>query len=114
VTYEVPVAPGESADLETSVRGGSGGWQLWEVFVRARRGISHVHIGSLHAPDAETALQNARDVYTRRGEGVSVWVVPSAEVHAFEPDDAAEYVEANEKGYRLATSYEIPDEVGHM
>jgi ring-1,2-phenylacetyl-CoA epoxidase subunit PaaB len=114
MTYEVPVAPGESAELETSVRDGSGGWQLWEVFVRARRGISHVHIGSLHAPDPETALQNARDVYTRRGEGVSVWVVPSAEVHAFEPDDADEYFEANEKPYRLATSYEIPDEVGHM
>ncbi|MEX1249114.1 MAG: 1,2-phenylacetyl-CoA epoxidase subunit B, partial [Acidimicrobiia bacterium] len=53
---------------------------MWEVFVRARRGISHVHIGSLHAADSETALQNARDVYTRRGEGVSVWVVPSDEI----------------------------------
>ena len=114
MTYDVPVAPGESAELETEIQGGSGGWQLWEVFVRARRGISHVHIGSLHAPDPETALQNARDVYTRRGEGVSLWVVPSSEINAFEPDDAAEYVEANEKGYRLATSYDIPDEVGHM
>ena len=62
----------------------------------------------------ETALQNARDVYTRRGEGVSLWVVPSSEINAFEPEDAVEYVEANEKGYRLATSYDIPDEVGHM
>ncbi len=114
MTYEVPVAPGESAEIETEAGGGGAGWQLWEVFVRARRGISHVHIGSLHAPDVETALQNARDVYTRRGEGVSVWVVPSSEIHAFEPEDAADYVEANEKGYRLATSYEIPDEVGHM
>ncbi|MGA7096508.1 MAG: 1,2-phenylacetyl-CoA epoxidase subunit PaaB [Acidimicrobiia bacterium] len=87
---------------------------MWEVFVRARRGISHVHIGSLHAPDPEAALQNARDVYTRRGEGVSVWVVPSTEISAFEPEDAEEYVDANEKSYRLATSYDIPDEVGHM
>ena len=39
---------------------------LWEVFVRSRRGLSHVHAGSLHAPDAEMALRNARDVYTRR------------------------------------------------
>ena len=114
MTYEVPVAPGESASIETETGDAPGGWQLWEVFVRARRGISHVHIGSLHAPDAETALQNARDVYTRRGEGVSVWVVPSSEIHAFEPEDAADYVEANEKGYRLATHYVIPDEVGHM
>ena len=114
MTYEVPVAPGESADLETTTGSAGDIWPMWEVFVRARRGISHVHIGSLHAPDSETALQNARDVYTRRGEGVSVWVVPSAEVHSFEPDDAVEYVEANEKVYRHATTYEIPDEVGQM
>lgn len=114
MTYDVPVAAGESADiLETTELAGER-WPMWEVFVRARRGISHVHIGSLHAPDSETALQNARDVYTRRGEGVSVWVVPSDHIHAFEPEDAADYVEANEKPYRHATNYEIPDEVGHM
>jgi ring-1,2-phenylacetyl-CoA epoxidase subunit PaaB len=114
MTYEVPVAPGERPEIETTTDTGSDGWPMWEVFVRARRGISHVHIGSLHAPDPETALENARDVYTRRGEGVSVWVVPSTEISAFEPEAAAEYVEANEKVYRLATSYDIPDEVGHM
>lgn len=114
MTYDVPVAPGESADLEENIDTGRAAWPMWEVFVRARRGISHVHIGSLHAADSETALQNARDVYTRRGEGVSVWVVPSDEIHAFEPEDAADYVDANEKEYRHATAYEIPDEVGHM
>lgn len=114
MTYDVPVAPGESADLEETVEGAEAGWPMWEVFVRARRGISHIHIGSLHAPDDITALQNARDVYTRRGEGVSVWVVPSSEISAFEPEAAADYVAANEKVYRLATTYEIPDEVGQM
>lgn len=114
MTYEVPVAPGESAEIEESTGSTVDGWPMWEVFVRARRGISHVHIGSLHAPDVETALQNARDVYTRRGEGVSVWVVPSDAINAFEPDDAVDYVEANEKTYRHATTYEIPDEVGQM
>ena len=114
MTYEVPVAPGEKVEIETTTQVASDGWPMWEVFVRARRGISHVHVGSLHAPDAETALENARDVYTRRGEGISVWVVPSTEISAFEPEAAAEYVEANEKVYRLATAYEIPDEVGHM
>ena len=114
MTYEVPVAPGESGEVETSLDIAGGTWEMWEVFVRARRGVSHVHIGSLHAPDAETALQNARDVYTRRGEGVSVWVVPSREIRSLEPEDAADYFEANEKVYRLATSYEIPDEVGKM
>ncbi len=42
-------------------------WPLWEVFVRANRGLSHVHAGSLHAPDADFALRNARDLYTRTG-----------------------------------------------
>jgi ring-1,2-phenylacetyl-CoA epoxidase subunit PaaB len=114
MTYDVPVAAGESADLEETAELTTDAWPMWEVFVRARRGISHVHIGSLHAADAETALQNARDVYTRRGEGVSVWVVPSTDIHAFEPEDAADYVEANEKVYRHATTYDIPEEVGHM
>lgn len=114
MTYDVPVAPGEKAELEERIDDPVDGWPMWEVFVRARRGISHVHIGSLHAPDATSALQNARDVYTRRGEGVSVWVVPSSEISAFEPAAAADYVEANEKVYRLATNYEIPDEVGQM
>lgn len=114
MTYDVPVAAGESAELEETAVLSSDAWPMWEVFIRARRGISHVHIGSLHAADSETALQNARDVYTRRGEGVSVWVVPSTEIQAFEPEDAADYVEANEKVYRHATTYDIPDEVGHM
>ena len=114
MTYEVPVRPGESAEIEERIEGSGEGWPMWEVFVRAKRGISHVHLGSLHAADAETALENARDVYTRRGEGVSVWVVPSEQIHAFEPEAAAEYVEANEKVYRLATTYDIPDEVGQM
>lgn len=114
MTYEVPVAPGESAEIEESTELRAEEWPMWEVFVRARRGISHVHIGSLHAPDAEVALQNARDVYTRRNEGASLWVVPSSEIHAFEPEDISDYVEANEKVYRHATTYDIPDEVGHM
>ena len=114
MTYDVLIAPGESPDLQTTIDSSPDVWPMWEVFVRARRGISHVHVGSLHASDSESALQNARDVYTRRGEGVSLWVVPSSEVRAFEPDDAADYVEANEKAYRHATAYEIPDEVGRM
>ena len=114
MSYDVPVAQGVKAEIEETTELSGESWPMWEVFVRAHRGISHVHIGSLHAADAETALENARDVYTRRGEGVSVWVVPSTEIHAFEPEAAADYVEANEKVYRLATAYEIPEEVGQM
>ena len=110
--YEIHSATGEqTADLETGTRDV---WPMWEVFVRQHRGLSHVHAGSLHAPDAETAMQNARDVYTRRHEGVSVWVVPSDRIAAFDPADAAAYYEANSEDFRTATYYEIPDEVGHM
>ena len=51
---------------------------LWEVFIRSRNGLAHKHVGSLHAADSTLALQAARDVYTRRGEGLSIWIVPSA------------------------------------
>ncbi|NKX45174.1 1,2-phenylacetyl-CoA epoxidase subunit PaaB [Roseicyclus persicicus] len=88
---------------------------LWEVFIRPRNGLSHKHVGSLHAADEVLALQAARDVYTRRGEGVSIWVVPSKAITASDPDRAAEDFEPTaDKIYRHPTFYEIPDEVGHM
>lgn len=90
-------------------------WPMWEVFVRARRGVSHVHAGSLHAADAETALQSARDLYTRRGEGISLWVVRSRDVVASSPDDADELFEpAADKHFRYPTDYELPAEVDKM
>ncbi len=52
-------------------------WPLWEIFIRGRQGLDHKHVGSLHATDAAMAIENARDVYTRRMEGVSIWVVES-------------------------------------
>ena len=113
MSYEVPLAPGEQPDALDASATPSHGWPLWEVFVRAKRGLSHTHVGSLHAPDAETAVQNARDGYTRRAEGVSIWVVPSLHIHA--SDDAESMFEPFEdKPYRHPTFYEIPDEVGQL
>ena len=90
-------------------------WPLWEVFIRSKQGLDHKHAGSLHAADAAMAIENARDVYTRRNEGVSLWVVESKYIHASNPDDAeALYEPANDKVYRHPTFYDIPDEVGHM
>jgi len=68
----------------------SSDWPLWEVFVRTKGSLSHRHVGSVHAPDAELALAHARDTYTRRQEGVSLWVVPSREIVASDPDKAGE------------------------
>ncbi len=90
-------------------------WPLWEVFIRSKQGLDHKHAGSLHAADAAMAMENARDVYTRRQEGVSIWVVESKHIHASNPDDAAAmYEPAADKIYRHPTFYDIPDEVGHM
>ena len=60
-------------------------WPLWEVFVRSKNGLEHRHCGSVHAADATMALENARDVYTRRMEGVSIWVVESEKYYSFKP-----------------------------
>jgi ring-1,2-phenylacetyl-CoA epoxidase subunit PaaB len=93
----------------------SAGLPLWEVFVRGRRGLSHVHAGSLHAADAAMALRNARDVYTRRGEGVSIWVVPSRLICASSPDEKDQFFDpAADKVYRHPTFYALPDEVRQM
>jgi ring-1,2-phenylacetyl-CoA epoxidase subunit PaaB len=101
-----------------SLREGSGmgtSWPLWEVFIRSKQGLDHKHVGSLHAADAQMAIENARDVYTRRLEGVSIWVVESRHIHASNPDDAESFYEpANDKVYRHPTFYDLPDEVGHM
>jgi len=85
---------------------------LWEVFVRPRRGLAHVHVGSIHAADAEMALRNARDVYTRRQEGVSLWVVPAAEITASSPDEQDSFFDpAADKAYRHPTFYAVPDDL---
>lgn len=90
-------------------------WPLWEVFIRSRQGLGHKHAGSLHAADAEMAIQNARDVYTRRQEGVSIWVVPAEAITASSPNDKdAMFDPANDKVYRHPTFYKLPNEVNNM
>src|SRR3984885_7529001 len=90
-------------------------WPLWEVFIRSKQGLDHKHVGSLHAADAAMAIENARDVYTRRMEGVSIWVVESKYVHASNPDEASSFFDpANDKVYRHPTFYDLPDELKHM
>ena len=90
-------------------------WSLWEVFIRSKQGLDHKHVGSLHAADAQMAMENARDVYTRRMEGVSLWVVESKYIHASNPEEAGELFEpAADKIYRHPTFYDLPDEVNQM
>jgi len=90
-------------------------WPLFEVFIRSRSGLDHKHAGSLHAADAAMAIQLARDVYTRRQEGCSVWVVPSSQITASDPDTKDMFFEpAEDKVYRHPTFYKLPKDMDHM
>ena len=106
---------GGNTDNTVSLGDGGSDWPLWEVFIRSKQGLDHKHAGSLHAADAQMAIENARDVYTRRMEGVSIWVVESKYIHASSPEEAASlYEPANDKVYRHPSFYDLPDEVNHM
>ncbi|HEY9496253.1 MAG TPA: 1,2-phenylacetyl-CoA epoxidase subunit PaaB [Intrasporangium sp.] len=90
-------------------------WPLWEVFVRGKRGLSHAHVGSLHAPDAQMALRNGRDVYTRRQEGVSIWVVRASDIVASSPEEKDSFFDpAADKVYRHPSFYEVPEDVEYL
>jgi ring-1,2-phenylacetyl-CoA epoxidase subunit PaaB len=100
-------SPGDSGGRET--------WPLWEVFIRSSRGLSHVHAGSLHAPDETMAVRNARDLYTRRAEGVSIWVVRASDITSSDPDAKGEFFESPQgKEYRQATYYKESEGVPHL
>lgn len=106
---------GEIKKSQVPPPAGGGGWPLWEIFIRSKQGLDHKHVGSLHAADAAMAIENARDVYTRRQEGISIWVVESKYITASNPEEAGElYEPAADKIYRHPTFYQLPDEVNHM
>jgi ring-1,2-phenylacetyl-CoA epoxidase subunit PaaB len=93
----------------------TGDGELFEVFVRARRGVSHIHAGSVHAASPEMALQYGRDLFTRRLEGVSLWVVPAANITASQPSDADELFDpAVDKDYRYPAHYDMPEGIEHI
>jgi ring-1,2-phenylacetyl-CoA epoxidase subunit PaaB len=101
--------------VETGGGAPRGSWPLYEVFVRGKRGLNHVHVGSLHAADAEMALHNARDLYTRRNEGVSIWVVKASDITASSPAEKDPFfAPSGDKVYRHPTFYAIPEDVPHL
>lgn len=108
-------APAPASSAATGTAHEETPWSLWEVFVRSSRGLSHVHAGSLHAPDAAMALRNARDLYTRRNEGVSIWVVPAEAIASSDPDSKGAFFESPQgKDYRHATYYTKSEGVKHL
>lgn len=104
-----------SSNKAAETRSETGLTPLWEVFVRPRSGLNHKHVGSLHAADSKLAMQAARDVYTRRDEGDSIWIVRSEAIIASDPDRAAENFDPSaDKIYRHPSFYDIPDDIENM
>ncbi|PHM74077.1 1,2-phenylacetyl-CoA epoxidase subunit PaaB [Xenorhabdus kozodoii] len=90
-------------------------WPLYEVFIRSKQGLAHRHVGSLHAADDQMALENARDAYTRRNEGCSIWVVKSRYLVASQPEDQGAFFDPSEdKIYRHPTFYTLPDGIKNL
>ena len=88
---------------------------LWEVFIQSKNGLAHKHVGNVHAEDKEMALQNARDLYTRRNEGSCIWIVKSVDVISSEKEDGEAFFDpSNDKMYRHPTFYKLPDGVKHI
>ncbi len=55
-------------------------WPRYEVFKQDRLDGPFRNVGSVHAPDAELALLNARHVFARRPSCVALWVVPDSAI----------------------------------
>ena len=88
---------------------------LWEVFIQTKPGAAFKHAGAVHAYDKEMAIENARDTYTRRHEGTSMWVVKAEEIIAVSPDEADAFFDpSDDKIYRHPTFYELPEGVKHI
>ena len=88
---------------------------IWEVFIQSKNGLPHKHAGNVHAPDKEMALQNARDLYTRRNEGSCIWRVKSEDIVSSESEDGEAFFDpSNDKMYRHPTFYIMPDGSKHI
>ena len=88
---------------------------VWEVFIQSKNGLAHKHCGNVHAEDKEMALQNARDLYTRRNEGSCIWVVKSEHIVSSVPHDEDSFFDpSNDKVYRHPTFYKMPDGAKHI
>ena len=86
-------------------------WPLFEVFHQKARGEHHVHVGSVHAPDAEMALVLAKEQYARRMACVNLWVVRADHIHASDYADSDMFAHATDKSYREAFSYKVGEKV---
>lgn len=88
---------------------------VWEVFIQSKNGLAHKHVGNVHAADKVMALDNARELYTRRNEGSCIWVVKSSEIISSETEDSEAFFDpSNDKMYRHPTFYIMPEGSKHI
>ncbi len=78
---------------------------LFAVLRQDTKNESHVHVGDVHAPDAEMALLLAKEQFTRREPCVSLWVVPYTAITATSYDDPDLFTHVTDKSYRFGGSY---------
>ncbi|MCB9435670.1 MAG: 1,2-phenylacetyl-CoA epoxidase subunit B [Anaerolineales bacterium] len=86
-------------------------WLTWEVFHQTQRGAPHIHVGSVHAPDAEMALLMAKEQFARRQACVNLWLVPTHAIYASPYEDADIFEHGTDKSYREAFGYKVRDRV---
>jgi len=82
-------------------------WPRFEVFLQEAPEDPHRHAGSVHAPDAELALLNARDVFVRRPECSSLWVAPASSIVGRTLAEPAEAPSATEVAGGATTEFAV-------
>src|SRR5580704_8812678 len=100
--------PEENSAIEMS---NAEGWHTYEVFHQKKTGTQHVHVGIVHAPNAEMAMIFAKESFARRGPTTSLWVVKTADMTATSPEDADIFETTPEKLYREASFYKLRDKI---
>jgi ring-1,2-phenylacetyl-CoA epoxidase subunit PaaB len=88
-------------------------FDTYEVFHQKKKGDPHIHVGAVHAPDPETALQYARDQFARRLACVSLWVVNSKDVTATGYQDERYFTDTLDKSYRDPKDFDAPLKESH-
>ncbi|MFN8366836.1 MAG: hypothetical protein U0Y96_06295 [Candidatus Kapaibacterium sp.] len=82
-------------------------WQTYEVFHQAKTGGRHIHVGSVHAPNAEMALLYAKEQFGRRSVCVNMWVVKTQDILSLATEDADVFATTPEKDFREASGYKV-------
>lgn len=86
-------------------------WETYEVFHQKKRGDQHVHVGIVHAPNAEMALVFAKEVFGRRGVTANLWVVKTANVFTTDYDDADMFENNDSKDFHNAGGFKVMEKI---